>query len=56
MAFIVNDSCISCGACKNECPVGAISMGEERAAIVAGSCVECGACRAACPADAIFQE
>ena len=28
MAYIINDACISCGACVSECPVEAISRGE----------------------------
>ncbi|MCX7658901.1 MAG: 4Fe-4S binding protein, partial [Oscillospiraceae bacterium] len=25
MAYRINDSCISCGACESECPVSCIS-------------------------------
>ena len=28
MAYVIGDSCISCGSCEGQCPVGAISMGE----------------------------
>ena len=28
MAFMIQDSCISCGACAAECPVDAISQGD----------------------------
>jgi len=28
MAFSIQDSCISCGACAAECPVDAISQGD----------------------------
>ena len=28
MAYIINDECISCGACEPECPVSAISEGD----------------------------
>ena len=26
MAFVISDSCVSCGTCEPECPVGAISL------------------------------
>ena len=26
MAYVINDSCVACGACESQCPVGAISM------------------------------
>jgi len=25
MAYVINDSCISCGACADQCPVNAIA-------------------------------
>ena len=28
MAYCIGDSCISCGSCEGQCPVGAISMGD----------------------------
>ncbi len=27
MAYVISDSCVSCGTCEPECPVGAISQG-----------------------------
>ncbi len=26
MAYVINDSCVSCGTCAGECPVNAISQ------------------------------
>ncbi len=53
MAHVINDSCVSCGACEGACPVGAISMGAEHMVIDADACLDCGACAGACPMGAI---
>lgn len=29
MAYVITDACVSCGTCEGECPVGAISAGDE---------------------------
>ena len=52
MAYIINDDCISCGACAAECPVEAISEGDGKQVIDADACIECGACADACPVEA----
>ena len=44
MAYVIKDSCISCGACAAECPVDAISEGADRYVIDAGKCIDCGSC------------
>lgn len=49
MAYVINDECISCGACESECPVTAISQGDDRYVIDADLCTDCGACAAVCP-------
>ena len=52
MAYKINDECISCGACEAECPVEAISEGEDKYEIDADLCADCGACAEVCPVDA----
>ncbi len=49
----INENCISCGSCLPYCPMGAISLGDERAVIDEDECVECNICRRAgvCPTD-----
>jgi len=56
MAYTINDTCINCGACIDECPVGAIAAGDAQHTIDAGSCIDCGACSGACPTGAIVAE
>jgi len=53
MAYNINDDCISCGDCESECPVGAISMGDEHYVIDADVCTDCGTCADVCPVGAI---
>ena len=61
MAYVINDSCIQCGSCAGQCPVGAISEGDGKYEIDADACVDCGACEAGscaggCPVGAISEE
>ena len=30
MAYKIQDTCISCGACESECPVSCISQGDDK--------------------------
>ena len=55
MAYVITDSCVSCGSCEGECPVGAISAGDGKYEIAADTCIDCGTCAGACPTGAIEQ-
>jgi NAD-dependent dihydropyrimidine dehydrogenase PreA subunit len=54
MAYTITDSCIACGVCEPECPVGAISPGDIYV-IDPDTCTDCAACVDACPSGAIEQ-
>ena len=53
MAYTITDACVKCGSCAENCPVEAISEGEEKFVIDADVCVTCGACVDNCPVEAI---
>jgi ferredoxin len=61
MAMKITDECIACGACEEECPVSAISEGDEFFEIAPDVCVECVGhydepqCVEVCPSDAIVK-
>lgn len=55
MPRVIADTCVSCGSCEGECPVGAISQGDSQYNIDADACVDCGACEAACPTSSISE-
>jgi len=52
MTYVIKDSCISCGACEPECPVEAITEGDDIYVIDPDKCIDCGACANVCPVDA----
>jgi ferredoxin len=58
MAYKITEECISCGACEPECPVQAISEGDNIFVIDPNKCVECvgyhesSKCAEICPVNA----
>ena len=52
MAYKINDDCISCGACAEECPTSAITVGDGKYEIDADACIGCGSCADVCPVGA----
>lgn len=52
MAYVIDDTCIACGSCIDECPVDAISEGDIYS-IDADLCTDCGACADVCPTESI---
>ena len=56
MAYKINDECIMCGACAENCPVSAISAGDDKYVIDPDTCISCGACAGVCPVGAPNEE
>jgi len=50
--YVINNDCISCGACVPDCPVDAIKE-EGGKYLINADCIDCGACVGSCPVDAI---
>ncbi len=57
IAYKVNDKCIGCTLCAQQCPVDAIPMTPyQRHTVDMAKCTRCDACRQICPEDAVFVE
>jgi len=54
MAHQITEECINCGACESECPVSAISEGNDVREIDAATCTDCASCVEVCPVNAII--
>jgi len=55
MAYVILDTCNTCGLCLDECPIDAISVGES-IYVIDDTCCEFQECVAVCPEDAIVHE
>ncbi|MDR1867017.1 MAG: 4Fe-4S binding protein [Treponema sp.] len=55
MAYTIDDSCVNCGSCDSECPVGAISEKNDKRWIDPSLCASCGVCAGVCPTQAITE-
>ncbi|MFA5809154.1 MAG: 4Fe-4S binding protein [Thermoleophilia bacterium] len=55
MALQISDECLACGVCMDECPVEAISEGDDIFIINPDECTDCGACSEVCPNEAISE-
>ena len=62
MSLLINEECIACDACREECPTGAIEEGDPIYIIDPDRCTECvgfydePACVAVCPVDCIVPD
>ena len=53
MAYNITDACLKCGSCAEQCPVEAISEGEDKYVINPDVCVSCVSFSLQCHADDI---
>ena len=47
------ERCTACGACVEQCPVGALSMGAKHPEVAVETCITCFCCQEICPEKAI---
>jgi Pyruvate/2-oxoacid:ferredoxin oxidoreductase delta subunit len=56
VSLVDAELCTACEACLDRCPMDAIRIEEDIAAIIDGRCIGCGVCIPTCPAEAIVLE
>jgi Na+-translocating ferredoxin:NAD+ oxidoreductase subunit B len=50
------ENCTACGECEERCPLDAIAVSEDAAAVNPDMCIGCGHCAAVCPVECISME
>ena len=55
MPYFINDECIACGNCEDECPLSCIVAQDDKYVIDENECSDCGSCAEICPSSAIVQ-
>ena len=53
MPWVKQEDCVGCGSCVEGCPVGTISIDNEKAFIIMEGCIRCGKCHEICPQKAV---
>ncbi|MDY5423211.1 4Fe-4S binding protein [Hornefia butyriciproducens] len=53
--YVITDSCVACGTCAGECPVGAITNETGTYQINPELCIDCGTCSVVCPVGAAIR-
>ena len=52
LTFHIDDTCVKCGACAEDCPVQCIAEGTTKF-IIGSGCISCGDCYSICPVGAV---
>jgi ferredoxin len=53
MPWVDNERCTGCNVCIEKCPVGMISIENDKAMIDMSGCIRCGTCHNVCPQEAV---
>ena len=52
LTFHIDDICVKCGACAEDCPVQCITEGATKF-VIGNGCISCGDCYSICPVGAV---